>query len=192
MDETHSVVSLADCADKCAMSASSRFRCASFAYRSSGLASANCVLSRLRSEDIVDFSDLVRHSEWDVFVFDYDRRECDKYEGVEDNNDNVNSGDDEIAGECYDRDRRGYRFLGTKVNLAVNARDVSACSEACRSTTRFECRAFAFRLRPDNYDNEGRNCHLTDLDVRELDGYSDTVADAAWNIYDQRDTRNCR
>ncbi|TRY68387.1 hypothetical protein TCAL_01423 [Tigriopus californicus] len=169
-----------DCSQKCYRAGF----CKSFSFRQFGSID-NCAFSALDGTDIRE-SDLRVDTDWNVYelVPFASRDQC---------------GDDSIGGgigggggssergNCFIRDRLGYKFYPSIARTTISVRDAQECSNDCKRST--FCKSFAFSYRP---LGSSTNCQLTALDTRDIRPRDDILADADWAIYDQEDSRICR
>eukprot|EP00095_Tigriopus_kingsejongensis_P011025 maker-scaffold109_size355148-snap-gene-0.17 protein:Tk11025 transcript:maker-scaffold109_size355148-snap-gene-0.17-mRNA-1 annotation:"hypothetical protein DAPPUDRAFT_257231" len=160
-----------DCSRRCYRSGA----CNSFSFHSFGTLD-NCALSTLDGADIRD-SDLVSDSDWNVYqlVPFASRDQC--------SDGNV----EPETGNCFTRDKPGYKFYPSVARGTVSVRDAQECSDECKRSS--FCKSFAFRT---SFATSVDNCQLTALEARDIRGRDDILSDADWGIYEQEDSRTCR
>lgn len=124
-----------DCSQKCYRAGF----CKSFSFRLFGSID-NCAFSALDGTDIRE-SDLLVDTDWNVYelVPFASRDQC---------------GDDSIGGggigggssdrgNCFIRDRLGFKFYPSIARTTISVRDAQECSNDCKRST--FCKSFAFR-----------------------------------------------
>jgi len=71
------------------------------------------------------------------------------------------------------------------VRDSLTVRSVGECEMECIRSTKFTCRAFAFRYGQQRHAGVIDNCQLSDWPVRDMDKERHLILDAAFDIFER-------
>lgn len=87
--------------------------------------------------------------------------------------------------ECFFRAIDATRFFKSIVRDSLTVRSVGECEMECIKSTKFTCRAFAFRYGQRRPGGVIDNCQLSDWPVRDMDKERHLVLDAVFDIFER-------
>lgn len=87
--------------------------------------------------------------------------------------------------ECFFRAIDATRFFKSIVRDSLTVRSVGECEMECIKSTKFTCRAFAFRYGQQRHASVIDNCQLSDWPVRDMDKERHLVLDKTFDIFER-------
>ncbi|EDX06198.1 GD10156 [Drosophila simulans] len=87
--------------------------------------------------------------------------------------------------QCFFRAIDATRFFKSIVRDSLTVRSVGECEMECIRSTKFTCRAFAFRYGQQRHAGVIDNCQLSDWPVRDMDKERHLILDAAFDIFER-------
>lgn len=90
-----------------------------------------------------------------------------------------------LFAECFFRAIDATRFFKSIVRDSLTVRTVGECEMECIRSSKFTCRAFAFRYGQQRHAGVIDNCQLSDWPVRDMDKERHLILDAAFDIFER-------
>ncbi|XP_017867200.1 PREDICTED: uncharacterized protein LOC108616491 isoform X2 [Drosophila arizonae] len=87
--------------------------------------------------------------------------------------------------QCFFRAIDATRFFKSIVRDSLTVRTVGECEMECIRSSKFTCRAFAFRYGQQRHAGVIDNCQLSDWPVRDMDKERHLILDAAFDIFER-------
>ncbi|XP_073813437.1 uncharacterized protein isoform X2 [Musca autumnalis] len=184
----YSAPSLTECERLC--SGQDAFICHTFSYRYSPGSRDNCMLCDRPINRLDYYVDIEPDRNYDIYSMSDDMNVCRKPS----RSDGPRGGGggpsttalaDPRNAQCFFRAIDATRFFKSIVRDSLTVRSVGECEMECIKSTKFTCRAFAFRYGQQRHASVIDNCQLSDWPVRDMDKERHLVLDKAFDIFER-------
>ncbi|XP_061399331.1 uncharacterized protein LOC133335046 [Musca vetustissima] len=183
----YSAPSLTECERLCY--GQDAFICHTFSYRYSSGSRDNCMLCDRPINRLDYYVDIEPDRNYDIYSMSDDMNVCRKPS----RSDGPRGGGgppttalaDPRNAQCFFRAIDATRFFKSIVRDSLTVRSVGECEMECIKSTKFTCRAFAFRYGQMRHASVIDNCQLSDWPVRDMDKERHLVLDKAFDIFER-------
>ncbi|XP_060655829.1 uncharacterized protein LOC132791066 isoform X1 [Drosophila nasuta] len=159
------------------------FICHTYSYRYNQAGRDNCMLCD-RPVNMLDYYvDIEPDRDYDIYSMADDMDVCRQPPRRSDGPSTALS--DPRNAQCFFRAIDATRFFKSIVRDSLTVRTVGECEMECIRSTKFTCRAFAFRYGQQRHAGVIDNCQLSDWPVRDMDKERHLILDAAFDIFER-------
>ncbi|XP_030380736.1 uncharacterized protein LOC115628667 [Scaptodrosophila lebanonensis] len=174
------VPTLTECERLC--SDQNGFICHTYSYRYNQAGRDNCMLCD-RPVNMLDYYvDIEPDRDYDIYSMADDMAVC-RQPGRSDGPSTALASPQNA--QCFFRAIDATRFFKSIVRDSLTVRSVGECEMECIRSTKFSCRAFAFRYGQQRHAGVIDNCQLSDWPVRDMDKERHLIRDAAFDIFER-------
>uniref|UniRef100_A0A1I8QFB9 Apple domain-containing protein n=1 Tax=Stomoxys calcitrans TaxID=35570 RepID=A0A1I8QFB9_STOCA len=181
----YSAPSLTECERLC--SGQDGFICHTYSYRYSSGSRDNCMLCDRPINRLDYYVDIEPDRDFDIYSMADDVNVCRKHsrsDGPRGGSGTTALSDPRNA-QCFFRAIDATRFFKSIVRDSLTVRSVGECEMECIKSTKFTCRAFAFRYGQQRHASVIDNCQLSDWPVRDMDKERHLVSDNTFDIFER-------
>ncbi|XP_017839409.2 uncharacterized protein LOC108597387 [Drosophila busckii] len=184
----YNVPTLTECERLCSDQRPS-FICHTFSYRYNQAGRDNCMLCD-RPVNMLDYYvDIEPDRDYDIYSMADDMDVCRQPPRRSDSpgpgSPHSTALSDPRNAQCFFRAIDATRFFKSIVRDSLTVRTVGECEMECIRSTKFTCRAFAFRYGTQRHAGVIDNCQLSDWPVRDMDKERHLILDAAFDIFER-------
>ncbi|KNC30847.1 hypothetical protein FF38_01573 [Lucilia cuprina] len=182
----YSTPSLTECERLC--SGQDAFICHTYSYRYSSGSRDNCMLCDRPINRLDYYVDIEPDRDYDIYSMSDDLNVCRKpsrSDGPARVGGSTTALADPRSTQCFFRAIDATRFYKSIVRDSLTVRSVGECEMECIKSTKFTCRAFAFRYGQQRHASVIDNCQLSDWPVRDMDKERHLVLDNTFDIFER-------
>ncbi|XP_026842343.1 uncharacterized protein LOC6591181 isoform X1 [Drosophila persimilis] len=180
----YNVPTLTECERLCSDQRPS-FSCHTFSYRYNQAGRDNCMLCD-RPVNMLDYYvDIEPDRDYDIYSMADDMDVCRQPLRRHDSGAPNTALSDPRNAQCFFRAIDATRFFKSIVRDSLTVRSVGECEMECIRSTKFTCRAFAYRYGQQRHTGIIDNCQLSDWPVRDMDKERHLILDAAFDIFER-------
>ncbi|SPP75921.1 Hypothetical predicted protein [Drosophila guanche] len=184
----YNVPTLTECERLCSDQRPS-FSCHTFSYRYNQASRDNCMLCD-RPVNMLDYYvDIEPDRDYDIYSMSDDMDVCRqpprRHDSLAPNSKANTAISDPRNAQCFFRAIDATRFFKSIVRDSLTVRSVGECEMECIRSTKFTCRAFAYRYGQQRHAGIIDNCQLSDWPVRDMDKERHLILDAAFDIFER-------
>ncbi|XP_037954207.1 uncharacterized protein LOC119684272 isoform X2 [Teleopsis dalmanni] len=176
----YNVPTLTECERLC--SGQDGFICHTYSYRYTQAGRDNCMLCD-RPVNLLDYYvDIEPDRDYDIYSMADDLDVCRKPSRSDGPSTALS---DPRNAQCFFRAIDATRFFKSIVRDSLTVRSVGECEMECIKSTKFTCRAFAFRYGQQRHASVIDNCQLSDWPVRDMDKERHLILDATFDVFER-------
>ncbi|XP_064543963.1 uncharacterized protein LOC135432287 isoform X1 [Drosophila montana] len=162
------------------------FICHTFSYRYNQAGRDNCMLCDRPVNKLDYYVDIEPDRDYDIYSMADDMDVCRSQSPPPRRSDGPSTAlSDPRNAQCFFRAIDATRFFKSIVRDSLTVRSVGECEMECIRSTKFTCRAFAFRYGQQRHAGVIDNCQLSDWPVRDMDKERHLILDAAFDIFER-------
>ncbi|XP_068143967.1 uncharacterized protein [Drosophila tropicalis] len=182
----YNVPTLTECERLCSDQRPS-FICHTFSYRYNQAGRDNCMLCDRPINMLDYYVDIEPDRDYDIYSMADDMDVCRSPPRRSDgpHSPTTTALSDPRNAQCFFRAIDATRFFKSIVRDSLTVRNVGECEMECIRSTKFTCRAFAFRYGQQRHAGIIDNCQLSDWPVRDMDKERHLILDAAFDIFER-------
>ncbi|XP_039501919.1 uncharacterized protein LOC120458367 isoform X1 [Drosophila santomea] len=181
----YNVPTLTECERLCSDQRPS-FVCHTFSYRYNQAGRDNCMLCDRPINMLDYYVDIEPDRDYDIYSMADDMDVCRQPPPRRHDTAGPSTAlSDPRNAQCFFRAIDATRFFKSIVRDSLTVRSVGECEMECIRSTKFTCRAFAFRYGQQRHAGVIDNCQLSDWPVRDMDKERHLILDAAFDIFER-------
>ncbi|KAL5287018.1 hypothetical protein ACFFRR_008145 [Megaselia abdita] len=171
------------------------FICHTYSYRYANMGRDNCMLCDRTVNHLDYYVDLEPDRDYDIYSMSDDMSTCREpippphhpsppYHG-RGGSESTAVAHPRSQAQCFFRAIDATRFFKSIVRDSLTVRSIGQCELECIKSTKFTCRAFAFRYGQSHSKTVIDNCQLSDWPVRDMDKERHLVLDPGFDVFER-------